>query len=165
MAFKTVSANKKFYKLEKECEKGQILAEGVYLRETISQKFGGRQFEIRDEKHGIVVLGGGSLAASIDNGIELGDYIRVTYDGMRVMDSGNFKGSKAHRFIVEVDKERSSTPVAADALTTAEDQVAPTATETVEAQNEVAEATKAASQTATEPQSATSDILAKYKKA
>lgn len=165
MAFETISTQKKYFKLA-DCTKGEVLTEGHFLRETVSQRFNTRQFEFRDVKQGIVVLGGGSLAAAIDAGVNLGDYVRVTYNGMEVIQSGNFKGSQSHQFIVEVDKERSAEPIAEAAFAVSADQEETVSQEEIAAtQEQVAEATAAASAVAESAQSTTSAILSKYKKA
>lgn len=165
MAFEKVNSNRKFYNL-KECEKGQVLAEGYYLKDIVSQKYGNTQHEIKDSERGIVVLGGGALNQAMGL-LEKGAYVRVTYDGTIKLESGNFKGNDCHQFIVEEDKDRAMTSVqAAQESATADAQAESTQTpaETAEATEAVQQAAEAAAETAEAPKSSTSDLLKKYKK-
>lgn len=162
MAFQKVNAQKKFYKLD-ECEKGQILAEGIYVR-PVDGRFG-VQYEIRDEERGIVVLGGGHLKYQMETSVDQGDYVRITYDGKVTLDKGNFKGRQSHQFVVEVDKERSLSPDKAAAMAVIEDE---SKEETASANKETlaqAEAAVAEAKKEVSVPDSQAEILAKYKNA
>lgn len=99
MGFTKVSGQRKYYKLE-ECEKGQLLVEGIFVGEE-QGKFG-PQFLFRSSSE-LVVLGGGHLKYLVHEHLNPGMLCRVIYDGQIKLTSGAFKGKMSHQFELEVD--------------------------------------------------------------
>lgn len=107
MAFQKVGNGKLSFVKYKDCEEGQVLAEGTYL----GTKDGtyGIQHQIKDENGDVTVLNSsGHLNFLLENHVTKGDYIRVIYSGKEVLSKGKFKGKESHQFEVLVDSERST---------------------------------------------------------
>lgn len=102
MAFNEIG-NTRYYKY-KECEKGQVLVEGKFVRSFEGTY--GTQFEYHDEKSGdIVVL---NAAANLNHKMRFadeGDLVRVIYDGTQKIKTGPMAGKFSHQFRVAIDKE------------------------------------------------------------
>lgn len=102
MGFKKVSNSVRYVKY-KECEEGQVIAEGVYLGTRQGQY--GIQHSIK-EADGIVVLNSsGQLNYLLKTHAPKGTPVRVTYAGMQTLETGRFKDKEAHNFELEVDEE------------------------------------------------------------
>jgi len=97
---------KRYFKYA-ECEKGQILVNnGRYIRD-FQGKFG-IQHELMDDDGVITVLNSaGQLNWLIDTYVQVGDHIRIAYDGMSVLEAGPMKGKDAHNFKVHDMSEES----------------------------------------------------------
>ena len=95
----------KYFKL-KETDPGTVLVkEGVYKKTEKSEKYGNDQYYFLDRADKkLKCLSGGSLGAIIrNNDLNVGSSakpVEIIYQGSEVMDSGDFKGQKAHQFEV-----------------------------------------------------------------
>lgn len=112
MAFKKVT-DKTTYVKYKECAPGQVLAEGHYV--NVKENEYGQTYIIRKpngEKVGLP--SSGKLKYAFNNDLVLGDYVRVTYNGMERIASKKFKGKMVdtHQFDIEVDEERRNSAIA-----------------------------------------------------
>lgn len=87
-----------------ECEDGQVLVAGFY-RGEYPNKFNkdkpNHKFEIKGRQI-IVLPSSGQLDYLINNNVNVGDVVRVTYEGKEVLDSGIYKGKPVNRFNVEL---------------------------------------------------------------
>jgi hypothetical protein len=113
MAFKKVT-DKTTYVKYKECAPGQVLAEGHYV--SVKENEYGQTYIIRKpngEKVGLP--SSGKLKYAFNNDLILGDYVRITYNGMERIASTKFKGKlvDTHQFDIEVDEERRNSSIAA----------------------------------------------------
>ncbi len=103
MAFKeVVTGPTKFVNLN-EVAADSIIATGIFVG-TKEGKFG-KQFIIREEDgSNLVLYKKGNLEYLISTaGLAGGELIRVTYLGKQAMESGQWEGTMAHRFKLEVD--------------------------------------------------------------
>ena len=104
MGFKEVAGTKSYVKYV-DCEKGQVLVTGKYIRD-IQGKYG-VQYEFMAESGEVVVL---NKAGSLDYKMEFineGDKIQVIYDGTVKLTKGAFAGKDAHQFKVLRDDDLS----------------------------------------------------------
>lgn len=111
MALRTVSKEGGNFKYVKytECEPGQVLAQGNYLG-TREGKFG-IQHLFREESGMVVVLNkAGQLDKNLEENVQLGDFVQVTFKGKSKITKGDWKGAQANNFIVQVDDERGVDP-------------------------------------------------------
>ena len=102
MEFRSVGGQKKYFKYA-ECEKGQILVQGKYVG-TSPNKFGKDNHDFRPTDGGPTVClnSAGHLNYLIDNNVQVGDMVQVTYDGKDILDQGAFKGKEVHKFDVAI---------------------------------------------------------------
>jgi len=95
----------KYFKLRETAVDTVLVKEGVFRKTEISAKYGNPQYLFLDRADGkMKCLSGGSLGAIIKNN-DLADNaknkpVEIIYKGEEVMDSGDFKGQKAHQFEV-----------------------------------------------------------------
>jgi hypothetical protein len=174
MAFEEVVSNFKYYSLTtrqgtltEEGEKllNQVLVEGYFIQEEAGRF--GTQYHFRDETRGIVVLGGGQIAQAVKTkSIELGDYVQITFTGLKEIEKGANKGAMMKSYKILRDKERRIEPNQAASLTVSNTEDTIAATEQAESiQNAVAEVSQTVANTAhAAPASSTNDLLTKYKK-
>lgn len=88
-----------YFKL-KETEKGTVLVnDGVWKKETISEKFGNRQHFFEDSDGKLKCISGGSANFIIDtHGLDRGQRVKITYDGTAEIANGKYAGTQAHQF-------------------------------------------------------------------
>lgn len=100
--FKKVGGKKNYIKYS-ECKKGDVLVLGEYLG-TSPNKFGNDNFEFKQLEDGAITClnHAGGLAYTIENNVDIGDVVRVTYMGKVEIETGSFAGKEAHTFDVEV---------------------------------------------------------------
>lgn len=100
--FKKVGGPKQYYKYT-ECEPGQVLVVGKYLGRT-PNKFGKENFDFMPLDGGQVVClnHAGQLEKRIEEYVEVGDTVRVTFLGKQVIEKGTWAGKEANQFEVEV---------------------------------------------------------------
>ena len=102
MAYKEIAARKKYFKY-RECDEGEVLVDGTYLREVMGKY--GIQYEFEDKDGDIVVLNGsGQLKYKMDF-VKEGDKVKIVYDGVTVLESGPMKGKDCHCFKLYRDSE------------------------------------------------------------
>ena len=111
-----MSEAKKFTKVEVPVEAGGItyispkslsengitgvIVEGEYLGTQKSQ-FDNEDFLLlRDDGSQVLINHTGGLAKQMGQ-VNIGDYLRISYEGKKIMTSGKFKGKSAHQFLVE----------------------------------------------------------------
>jgi hypothetical protein len=104
MAFKKKNVALKYLKF-KECNPGDVIAEGVYERQGESNY--GINHHFRTDENYIQVLNSSAYLNSLLNEYAVfGDYCRVTYEGMKVLETGRMKGREAHQFSLEIDDDK-----------------------------------------------------------
>ncbi len=102
MAFKEVAGNKKYFKYG-ECEVGQILVEGRFIRD-FQGRFG-IQFEFEHKDGEIHVLNSAGQLNYKMEFIKPGQVVQVIYKGMITLDKGPMKGKDSHQFEVLRDDD------------------------------------------------------------
>jgi hypothetical protein len=104
MAFTEISGDKKYFKYM-DLSKGDHLVTGIYLRESVSKRYGTTQFEVEDEKTSqIAVLNGSADLKAKMQQVKPGMLVRIIYNGMIVLERGPNAGAEAHQFSVAVDR-------------------------------------------------------------
>jgi hypothetical protein len=89
-----------------ETEPGAVMAEGFYCKPYVGGKFKTKKYIIADIDGTVKGVGtGGGLDKSMLQ-VNPGDYCRITYKGKQVIEKGEWKGTKAHTFKVEVDRSK-----------------------------------------------------------
>jgi hypothetical protein len=112
MAFKKKNVDKKFLKYS-DCTENEVIAEGVYEK-TGESKFG-ITHEFRTEENFMQVLNSaGHLNYLLNEYAVFGDYCKVTYDGIVVLEKGAMKGKNSHNFTLEIDDDKFDTSFARD---------------------------------------------------
>lgn len=107
MAFQKISGKMTYVKY-KESKAGDVLAEGIYLGHRQGQY--GIQHQVKTDSGEIVVLNSsGQLNWQLENLVQVGDCIQVTYKGTILLTTGKMKGKESHQFELAVDKSRSQT--------------------------------------------------------
>ena len=112
MAFEEIKQGEVKYKEtvwvnSSEAKEGDVMAEGYYCKKIITGKFKTAKYIIADKDNSLKGVGsGGHLDMSMAK-VTPGDYIRVTYKGKEEIQKGEWKGTNAYTFKVEVDKSRS----------------------------------------------------------
>jgi len=102
--FRSVGGLKKYYKYN-ECEKGQLLVEGVFIG-TSPNKFGKENFDFRPSEGPVVSLNhAGHLAWIVENHVPVGAEVQVYYEGKEMLDKGQFAGKEVHKFDVKVNED------------------------------------------------------------
>lgn len=102
MAFKEVAGTKKYFKYS-ECEKGDVLVEGKFIRD-FEGKFG-IQYEFEHKTGDIHVLNSsGQLNYKMDF-VNPGERVMIIYDGSIILEKGAMKGKMAHQFKLLRDEE------------------------------------------------------------
>jgi hypothetical protein len=95
----------KYFKL-KETKIGTVLVEdGVFVKEETSKKYGNPQYYFMDRAdRKLKCLSGGQIGYIMDthNIYDYKDGIKITYAGMEKIENGDFKGSEAHQFEIEL---------------------------------------------------------------
>jgi hypothetical protein len=129
MAYQKVTVEKKYHPY-KDCKPGDVLAEGVFLREGKDQ-FDGKTYEFRDpDKDHIDVLNScGHLNYLMKEYMSPGDWGRITYQGKNKIAKGKFKGKDSHSLDLDIDPERS---VKVAAITTSTEELPSQAAEDLE---------------------------------
>jgi len=95
----------KYFKLRETAVDTVLVKEGIYKKTEISEKYGNPQYYFLDRSDKkLKCLSGGSLGAILkNNDITVNSAskpIEIVYKGEEVMESGDFKGQKAHQFEV-----------------------------------------------------------------
>ncbi len=106
MAFEKIGGVKKYIKYA-ECEKGDVLVEGTFLKD-FQGKYG-VQYEFNG-KDGITVLNSSGHLNYLMDFVNEGDKVKIVYDGTVEMTKGPMKGKMAHQF--ELYRDSSSDPEA-----------------------------------------------------
>lgn len=91
-------------KLAKEGIANQVVAEGVLEKTAdVETKFGTKkQYSIRAENGDLIMLdGAGGLDKQMAK-VKPGTYIQVTYLGKKKIETGAYKGSLSHSFVVGI---------------------------------------------------------------
>lgn len=105
MAFKKKNVERVYTKY-KECNEGDVLAEGVYQR-VIEGRYGiQHEFRHPDEDKVRVLNSSGHLNYLLNTYAEFGDYCRITYEGSKILVKGPMKGKDSHQFSLEIDDDR-----------------------------------------------------------
>ena len=94
--YKEVAARKKYCKYA-ECNVGDVLVEGTFLREFMGKY--GVQYEFEQEETGDihVLNGAGGLKYKMEF-VKEGDEVRIVYDGMVTLEKGPMAGKSCHNF-------------------------------------------------------------------
>lgn len=94
--YKEVAATKKYFKYA-ECDVGDVLVEGTFLREFMGKY--GVQYEFEDTETGNihVLNGSGGLKYKMEF-VREGDDVRIVYDGMVTLEKGPMAGKSCHNF-------------------------------------------------------------------
>jgi len=100
--FRKVGGPKKYFKYT-ECEAGQVLVTGTYLGRT-PNKFGKDNFDFEPLDGGPIVClnHAGQLETRIEQYVDVGDTVRVTFLGKQKIEKGTWAGKEANQFEVEV---------------------------------------------------------------
>ncbi len=127
----------KYFKLRETAVDTVLVKEGVFRKTEISAKYGNPQYYFLDRADGkMKCLSGGSLGAIIHHNVIAynGKYkpIEIIYKGEAVMESGDFKGQKAHQFEVnpvgwgleDMEEEVAGDPVPSNAVSDNMDDLA-----------------------------------------
>ena len=77
---------------------------GTFVESLISPKFKTLQYKFSKETGGTFVLPSSGKLKSLMTSIEPGMLCKVVYDGKVVIQSGDFKGTEAHNWLVYFDK-------------------------------------------------------------
>lgn len=132
MAFKKKNVEKKYAPKYKECQKGDLIAEGVYEK-CGEDNFGNPTYELRTEDNTIIVANSsGHLNYLMNEYAQFGDYCRITYEGTTVITKGRMKGKDSHVFTLEIDDERFDTSFTKDVTKKAKKIVEPTESDDME---------------------------------
>lgn len=112
----------KYFKLRETPIDTVLVKEGIYRKTEKSEKYGNDQYYFMDRADKkLKCLSGGALGAIIRNNDLNVDAknkpVEIIYKGEEVMDSGDFKGQKAHQFEVNpvgwgVEDDMEEAPVA-----------------------------------------------------
>jgi len=106
MGYKEVGGPRSYLKF-KDCEKGQVLVEGTFVRE-FEGKYG-KQYEYMQDNGEVIVLNGsGQLKYKMDF-VKEDSKVKVIYDGEIMLESGVMKGKMAHQFVVMQDSDYEET--------------------------------------------------------
>lgn len=120
MAFVKSNARKYFVKYA-EHEAPDVLVTGIYIGEEQS-KYKQAVYMFRSlEDQSIVALNAtGKLTKWIENDVQTGDLVRITYLGLKPISSGPMQGKEAHDFEFEIDHDyrKSQTAPTAQPVTT-----------------------------------------------
>lgn len=104
MAFKKKNVDIKYLKFN-ECNPGDVIAEGIYEKQGESN-YGINHHFRTDENYIQVLNSSGHLNYLLNEYAVFGDYCRVTYEGMEVLEKGKMKGREAHKFSLEIDDDK-----------------------------------------------------------
>ena len=114
MEFRSVGGQKKYFKY-KDCEAGDVLVQGKYLG-TSPSKFGKDNHDFKPAEGPTVCLNSaGHLNYLIENNVQIGDMVQVTYEGTDVLDQGAFKGKEVHKFDVAIAEDGAQMDMGFDA--------------------------------------------------
>lgn len=91
------------YPKPKDYDPGEVMVEGIYRRETHG-KFG-PQYEFENTEGEVVVLGSWGQLKYKMAFITVNDHVKVIYEGVEKMPSGQWQGAKVHQFTVLVMDE------------------------------------------------------------
>ncbi len=105
MAFEDVTERFRYLKYA-ECSKGDLLAEGHFVRSEMDKTYFKPKYFITGEDGIITVLNASGQLDKVMQKLKPGDFVRVIFEGSSVMDHGRFKGKSAYSFKVQVDPER-----------------------------------------------------------
>ncbi len=95
--FKEIAGNKKYFKYA-ECEVGQVLVEGRFIRD-FQGRFG-IQYEFENKDGEIHVLNSSGQLNYKMEFVKPNEIVQVIYDGMILLTKGPMKGKDAHQFKV-----------------------------------------------------------------
>lgn len=104
MGFQEVGGASKYYKYN-ECKPGQILVEGWFTG-IQNGKFGNQYHFVTPSGESVVLNKAGQLDHVFTKVCEVDDFVRVTYDGKKILEKGDFKGKEVNQFKVERDPSR-----------------------------------------------------------
>ena len=103
MAFQEVGGAKRYVKYS-EASPGDVLVEGYYAGTTVG-KFGNQYNFSTEDGQQVTLNKSGQLEYALKF-VEVGEYVRVVYEGMVNLQKGTFKGKDAHNFKVMKDPDR-----------------------------------------------------------
>jgi len=129
MEFRSVGGQKKYLKYS-ECEAEDILVQGKYLG-TSPNKFGNDNHDFKPAEGPIVCLNSaGHLNYLMENNVQVGDMVQVTYKGKEMLEQGAFKGKESHQFDVAIAEDGSQldAPIEAESIKAVETAVKKKAT-------------------------------------
>lgn len=106
--FKTVGGPKTYFNYPK-CTAGQELVVGVYVGRSFN-KFGKENFDFEplDGSQTVSLNHAGQLEKKMDENVEVGDIVRVVFEGKKVMTGGDYEGKEANQFLVQVAEKEPS---------------------------------------------------------
>jgi hypothetical protein len=104
MAFTKSSFGARTYLKYSDCEQDEVLLTGFYVGEEMS-KFKNQLYVFRRvENDEVVCLNAtGKLTKWIDNSVETGDLVQITYKGKKPISYGPMMGKEAHDFEFAID--------------------------------------------------------------
>ena len=106
MTFQRYSSDRTFIKW-KDYEPGDTVAEGTFLSDSVSEKYGSREFEVRQEDGSILVVPAiHSLTQLVDKHVSLGDYVRISLTKTMELTQGRGKGKLYRITAVDIDPSR-----------------------------------------------------------
>lgn len=110
MAFEEISSTAKYYRYE-EIAPGTVLCEGWFVNAGLS-KFKKSVYFVHSADGQVHALNGAGHLNHCFKVVTPEDYIRVTYVGKDKLSKGQYAGSDAHRFKLEIDKSRKGQRIA-----------------------------------------------------
>jgi len=107
-----VETVKKYFRY-KECKKGQVLIkEGLYIGDSPNQ-FGRDNHDFKEKDGTVVSLNAsGQLDYILQNNVQIGDTVKVVYQGTSTLEKGRYKNKEAHNFDVFVKPGKRAESVA-----------------------------------------------------
>lgn len=105
MGFEDRSKPEKYYKYN-ECEQGQVLVDGATYRGEREGMYGIQHIFKQEDGQFVILNSSGHLNWLLENRAAVGDYVRVTYDGLKKLDKGKFAGKDSHQFVLEIDEDK-----------------------------------------------------------
>lgn len=100
--FKTVGGPKTYMRYT-DCKPGQVLVTGKYIGRS-HNKFGKENFDFEplDGGQTVCLNHAGQLEKRMEENVEVGDIVRITFEGKAKIEKGDWAGKEANQFTVEV---------------------------------------------------------------